>query len=309
MTHFPDPPEPGIYPDIPDGAYHRHGSVSKSTLKLLVDGTPLECRNYMEHGINETDAVNQGTAVELAVLDPDRFEREVVVRPAFSGADAPPEFRGEGARARVAEWKEANAGKLQIPQSAYDRAVAAGAMARSKKGPKTALRAGTIQLSLLWPDDETELWCRARPDFALLEGEPDRRVFVDIKVSSGAAGADPLSDKAIRTHLIDKGAAMQAAMFTEGYFRITGEPAPTCYLLVVSGSGPLDMRLVHVGNDWLEYGEVSFRRAIRRFAKCSETNTWPGYAEQGVTSVNFPDWLRNQTEARANENDAQGGAR
>jgi len=273
--------KPGIYPGIANEAYHAAPGLSRSRLKVLLTGTPLDfhAAKYVE----ETPAMRLGTALELAVLEPDRFA--ALVRPVPKW-----DMRTTVGNHFRARWDAANPGAIAVPEEDYAQAVEAARILRSKKGPATALREGKAQLSLWW--EQNGILCKSRPDFF----DADRAISVDIKSTSR-----DLSDRQMVTILEDQFAAMQAAMVNCAAAALTGKPI-TSYLLVVKLTPPLDMRLLLVGLDWLEYGEAQFLRALAIYRECEAAGVYPGWADRGVSEVEMPSWLRSRAQAIIQQN-------
>jgi len=276
---------PGIYAGVPMGDYHADDALSRSRLVRLLDDTPAAFKSGVS--IDETPAMRLGTALHLAILEPDRFAELVRPMPKYDG-------RTREGKAGKVTWGQLNPGKIAVPEDEYAQAVAAAAMVRKKHGPATALREGRAELSMWWDGpDGVELRCR--PDFCDL----DRGIVVDVKSTSRGLG-----DREIVRFLTDHHAAMQAAMILDAVFRLTGKSVVHgMHLLVVDLSAdPIDMRLVEIGEDWLLYGEQQFQTALRTYRECKLTDTWPSWADKGVTRVPMPAWIRSRSEREATDN-------
>lgn len=273
----------GIYPGLSADAYHSDPALSRSRLKSLLTGPPLEF--HAAEPVEETEAMRLGTALHLAILEPDRFAELVRPMPKYDG-------RTNAGKAAKADWLVANPGKIAVPEDDYAQACAAAKLVRSKKGPATALREGKAEVSLFWPSGDVVL--KSRPDFL----DVDRGIAVDVKSTSR-----DLSDRQVTSILEDQFGALQAAMVTAGVHALTGKSVAT-YLLVVKLTPPLDMRLVLVGDlngeaadlDWLERGDAQLAEALRLYRDCTASGLWPGWCDVGVTRVPAPAWIKSRTE-------------
>lgn len=279
---------PGIWPGIENEAYHAAVGLSRSRLVRLLTETP----QAFKHGaaIEETPAMRLGVALELAILEPDRFEALVRPQPKFDG-------RTNAGKAAKITWEQCNPGKIAVPEADYAQAVAAARLVRSKKGPAAALRQGKTQLSM-WFDQGGTL-CKSRPDMLDLE----RGICCDIKSTSRGLG-----DREIVRFLEDHHAAMQAAMVVAGVWALTGASIVRgMHLLVVDLSAdPIDMRLVEITEDWLLHGETQFQTALRTFRECEDSGNYWGWADRGVTTVPIPAWLAKRDEREALTNMQEG---
>lgn len=273
--------KPGIYHDISSSEYHDGPGLSRTRLARLLSGTPLEFKRGVE--VEETDAMRLGTATHMAILEPERFRELVRPQPKW-------DRRTKAGKEAEALWLEAHQGKIGVPEEDYAVAQRAADMVRSKRGPATALREGRAEVSLYW--EQGGVLVKSRPDFIDFE----RGIVVDVKTTKSS----PDDAQYVRT-MVDYYGAMQQAMILNGAAAL-GKKIEACYLLMVTLTEPLDMRLVQVSLDWLEYGEQQFLKALRIYKECSASNSWPGYADLGVQEVACPEWVRKRTEALVKEN-------
>lgn len=274
-TFDPKAPAVGIWPGIPHETYLRAPGLSRSRLKTLLSSTPHEFKHA--ESTEETPSMRLGTALHLAVLEQERFAE--LVRPKPKN-----DMRTNAGKAASAAWDEANPGKIAVPEAEYALAVEAARMVRSKRGPATALREGDAELSMWW--DQGGVLCKSRADFCSV----DRGFVCDIKVTQR-----DLSDKQVIRVLVDQYAACQLAMQYAAVHALTGKHI-TPYVLLIQLEPPIDMRLIHVTEPWLLYGEAQFLEGLRIYNECTKTGEWWGYADVGVTSVPLPQWIQRETE-------------
>lgn len=256
--------------------YHAHPALSRSRLKILLDGTPLDFAQAPP--VEETAAMRLGTAAHLALLEPERFRDLVRPMPDFGDG------RTKEAKLAKAAWLEANPGRIAVPEDDYRAAQKAATLVRERTGPAAALRRGDAEVSIFWHQDDT--LCKSRPDFLDLE----RRIVCDVKTTKR-----DLDDRQVVSILVDQYAAMQAAMVNCAAHALTGETV-TPYLLVVRLAAPVDIRLVQVTDEWLEYGEAQFLAALKTYRECVAAGQWPGWSDRNVTTVALPDWARKRAE-------------
>jgi hypothetical protein len=271
----------GIHAGVSSEAYHAAPGLSRSRLKALLTGPPLD----FHAPIPDVDsyAKRKGTAGHLAVLEPERFATEVVSRVKFTG---------KGSVKLNDEWEEAQAGKIILSPDDHANLAAVAKMVRAKKGPAMALREGGAELSLWW--DHGGLLLKSRPDFLSVE----RGIGVDLKFTD-----KPLNDRTIVAFMEDYFVAMQCSMLTAGVHALTGKWIAT-YLLVVHADPPTDMRLVLVGDlngepsdlDWLERGDAQLAEALRIYTECMASGLWHGWCDAGVTRVPAPAWVKSRTD-------------
>ena len=277
-------PDPGIYrPDeVPMDVYHNEWDIiGRSALRQLDEGVPADLKRYLARKVEPTAAMNVGTAFGLALLEPEEFSRRVIERPAFSGPQAPEEFRGKGARERIAEWKEAHRDYIQLAPDEW--AWVAAAVATTKRTPAYQRLMSTthkIEHSIVWDDADTGLRVKARPDLWL----PDVGCTADLKVTSGA-----LTDRELGSYVVSYYAHLQGAMCMRGLIA-NGKPFRAHHLIFVSRAGdtPLcrvvTMKIDEATQDpsWLELGEAQFDALLAEYAACVRADQWEDYGDRGT---------------------------
>lgn len=284
--------EPGCYDGIPIEIYHGDitdgPGISSSGLRTIESQTPL---HYWANSYLNPDRVEQepkshfafGQAAHTLLLSEDGFREKFVVRP-----DGWRDWRTKAAQ----EWRDEMqaAGKtVLVPadlkairhianQLAADPLVASGILH------------GAIEHSMLWKDGKTGVWLRARPDvIPAADG-----VLVDLKTTTDA------SPHSVQRTVLDYNYAMQGALAGWGMEATLGTKMTDFVLVWLEKSPPYAVRVSPVDSEWLYWAQRQLRRAIDTFAKCVETNTWPGYT--GEDTIHMPQWLR----ARFEDEDKHG---
>jgi hypothetical protein len=296
---------PGFY-CMAEDRYHADPcetpSASSSVLKLIDEKTPKHAwaahpRLNPDKDARETEALKFGSAAHMAVFEPDRFSMTYVIKPknmTFSTTE------GKAWRAEV----EA-AGLLILKE---DDAITIQRMAKELGGHPEArplLANCEPEVSGIWKDEETGLWCRARFDkLPLRPGKfiPDLKTMADLSTIERDAWK-------YRWH-------MQAAFYLDGYRAITGEDAPGFVMVAQEKSAPFCVAVRPWDAHAIEWGRAQIRRALRTLAGCLESGDWPGppmetlhlphYAEKDLESRfergDFPDaWRAPKADASTHE--------
>ena len=267
---------PGVH-DIPSVDYHAMPAISRSWLKILVKETPADFAWRRNHGIQETDAMRLGTRLHTAVLEPDEYANRYATFPREINRKLG-ETRGirhEKYRGRI-EWDKAQEQRYRAAmrtrgveiiteeEMQEDRLVAREV--RSRKAVQLLTAGGHAERSLVWQDEKTGLWVKARPDW----WDVERGVYVDLK-STNRFDERHL-DKSITDHCID----MQFAMVAEGC-RALDLPVPTSNVVLwVRTTGRPECRAEALQADVVERGAYFFRKALDLYAECLRTDKWEG---------------------------------
>lgn len=279
--------QPGVY-EIPIERYHGEEicdspSISSSGLKVIAK-CPIK---YWTHSnLNpsrqerkDSDALKLGRAAHDLILDgvgwPDRYH---IAPQGYNGT------KKEWFSARD-ELREAESlGKTVLKWDDYVN-VKGMADAISKHPIHKALGRGKAEQTIVWKDAETGVWLRIRPDFL-----PDSQQFIpDFKTT---ASADP--DDFAKS-VANFGYHQQAALYLDGLAAVFGERDRQFYFIAQEKDAPYIVQPFAIDAESVAWGRRLNRKAIRTFARCLETDTWPGYADDFVT-VGLPRWKAEQLE-------------
>lgn len=252
----------GIHKGISNDDYHAVSErVNASLLKVVAEETPLHARSQQLSPSASTPAQEFGTAAHLNVLEPVGFEKQVVKG---LGIDR----RSNANKALWLDFEERNAGKLILTEKGYAKALAVGDQVRRHRLASQILDApGINEVTLFFTDPTTGLPCKVRPDrLCVYNG---RSCIVDLKTIESA------SDSAIKRALAQYKYPLAAAFYLFG--AETLEPLDrTFYWLFVEKKGP-GVRVVEIDPQDLYEGGLQYRRALDKWAKCVENETFPGW--------------------------------
>ena len=256
--------------DLDELAYHAHPALSQSGAKLLLD-CPARFRWEMDNR-TERDAFDIGHAVHAKVLGEGA---PIAVIPATGRTKAEQTAHREAKEAARAEGKT----PVTAEQAADVDRLAESVLAHDEARALLEVD-GRSEVSMFWDEETTLGWdnatvsCRGRID-RLTEhnGAP---LAVDLKTTGKSSAPIPW-----RSAVLDYGYDVQAAAYGRGYHAITGDPLPMAHIVVektrphvVAVYGPMPP-------EYVERGERRWLDAVRVYAECTRTNTWP--ARPGLT--------------------------
>lgn len=226
------------------------------------------------------DHFSFGKAAHTLLLGEDGFREQFVTRP-----DQFTDWRTKAAR----EWKDnmLEAGKtILTPQDVgairhIAKQLAADPLVQS------GILQGKVEHSLIWQDKVTGVWLKSRPDvIPSADG-----VLVDLKTTTDASPESIVN--AIKNH----GYAMQGALAGMGMEATLGIKMEEFVLVWIEKAAPYAINISPVDSEWIYWARRQLRRSINTFAKCIETNTWPGYG--GEATAYLPVWLKKRFEQQA----------
>lgn len=266
---------PGLYLDLSNEDYHRAPGISKSGLDLIASnpstfvwqaGAPVDTEKL--------DALDAGTALHCALLEPAEFDSRFLIMPDFNlrtndGRASRDSFMAETAgEGKTVLTAEVHRQLMLMRESAYAHPVVRMIMEAE----------GHNEASIFWNDQETGALCRVRPDRHIFT--PDYGpVIVDVKK---CAGIDRFE-----THVEDFRYHVQNAMYVDGYRNHYGED-PLFWFLVVDSTcsaGRYHVDVVDLPQEWIDTGHELYRRDLNTYNQCRLQNDW-----LHVRTLNRPRW-------------------
>ena len=258
--------------DLSAGEYHAHPARSKSYLWKLYTETPA----HAELGVGKTTkAMDLGTAVHYATLEPHLFHEKLI--------RGPDDRRGN-------KWKDALEeaaayGKLALTSGDFDKALLMGEAAR--KVPiirQIAEDAILAEPSAFWTDEETGLECRCRPDIY----SPALEIIADLKSTGSAA---PFGWSKIAA---DKGYHAQEAFYSDGWTKAGGGHVDGFIFIVIEDEFPHLTAVYELTPKAVAEGRAAMAAALGRYKECRDAGVFPGYPDH-VQELELPAWSYRET--------------
>jgi hypothetical protein len=135
-----------------------------------------------------------------------------------------------------------------------------------------AFKNGEPEKSLIWKDEETGIWLKARPDW--LPNDPKSEFICEYKT---AVTIDPWS---LTNAVFRYGYHMQAALQIDGVQAVFGVKPLGVAHVVQEKEPPYLAELRMFTPEQIETGRKTYRKALRLLAQCLETGKWPGFTAE-----------------------------
>ena len=277
-----DPANPvaGIYPDMSIFDYHRglcKDIVSKSRLVKY-----LQCPAAVKVPDNDTPDKKLGRAMHPFILEGESaFHKEFAVMPDFPcpAGQKPGGWKNTTKYKELrAEWEAGVIGKETITFEQFQTIKNMDAGVKSNPAAAEFLSKGSPEVSMLWQDEETGIWCKSRPDLIAY----DTGDFFDLKKSL------KVSAHGFQSSMVKFGYFVQIAMAFEGMFRITGQKFNAFTMIVVNDKPPYQCEVHPLASEWIDLGFNEFKRLLRLEARCREQNFWPNFTPANWMNVRIP---------------------
>ncbi|KQU30316.1 MULTISPECIES: PD-(D/E)XK nuclease-like domain-containing protein [unclassified Rhodococcus (in: high G+C Gram-positive bacteria)] len=268
----------GAYDGIPDHEYHSDKtSLSSSGARALLNENPAIFRWNQDHPKPaKKDEFDVGHAAHALVLG----EGAEIVDIGF---DAYTTIAAK--EARDTAYAE---NKTPLRSSDYRAVHAMVAELRKHPLAEALFGNGVAERSLYYPDPETGVTLRARPDFMPHRGA-GRQLIVDYKTSTTS------SPSKFAKSADDFGYYMQDPWYRDAVIGLGIDDDPAFIFVNQMKTAPYLVSVVELDRDAVELGRRRNRQAVDLFAHCTSTNTWPGWGDEPHL-VSLPAWTHRRFE-------------
>jgi len=266
---------PGIH-SLPAERYFSSAGVSKSMLDILAEKTPAHLKCYIEGEREpETPAMQFGTVLHRALLEPDTFNDSFYVRP-------------EGMRFTTKDgiaWKEAHSDKPILTEDESASIFAMLSSVHMHPFSKRLLAGGICEQSIFVIDQDGTLR-KSRLDM-LTAGT----VIPDIKTCDSAALDNfERNISRYRWHV-------QAAYYIDNC-KLAGIDKQTFFFIAVEKSPPYAVRCLQLDDESVGIGRTLYRRDLAIYRQCVESGIWPAWSD-GFETCSLPAWELRKMEMAA----------
>ncbi len=268
---------PVVREGVPEAEYHGDTTSlsSSGARRLLAPSTPAQFRYEQLHGRPPKRAFDFGHAAHRYVLG---AGAEITSLP-FDN------FLTKAAKA--ARDDAYAAGTVPLLASEVEKAREMERRVREHPIAGRLLESGTPEVSLWATDPETGVRLRARPDWlTTLRG--GRLCIVDYKTSRSAHPASFARSAA------DYGYYSQHPWYCD-VAALAGLGDAAFLFVVQEKTAPYAVSVVELDVEAVRLGRARNRRAIDTYARCIETDTWPGWDDE-IHLVSLPSWAFYQQE-------------
>lgn len=270
---------PCFIANMPNSVYHSTPEgISSSGLKQMLR-SPAHYK--FQASTPPTRAMEIGTAIHTALMEPDRFAHEYVL------------LRDVKDR-RASEYKQAvkvHGSENVLVSSEADNVAGMQETVLANPAMSERLQAeGWRELSLFVRDPETGVLIRVRYDLLSVSG-----IAVDVKKCQDARPEE--FSKAIFNYAYD----LQAALYSDAFEWATGKPIGAFEFAAIEEKMPHGHKLYQPCETTLQEGRAKYREALNLFAQCETANDWPSLQCDGPEIISLPSWRMAQIENEIEE--------
>jgi len=254
--------------------------MNHSTLRR-VKQSPAHFKYHRDHRTdNQTTSKRRGTAAHELLLEPDKFEKRVMLGPINPKTGA---CYGDGTKAWD-EFAAANPGRIILTEEEIDslRSMVEAANKHEDLGPLLAAP-GESEVCIVWDCPITGLRCKARIDRRLRTSAGG--VSIDLKTCESA------DDVSLSKSLVAYGYGTQDAFYSRGRKALGLDDVSV--FAAIESERPHGIRVYRVGGESRRLFDQMVIEWLSRVAHCQKTGEWPGY-DTGVIDVEPPTWFFKQ---------------
>jgi len=273
-------PEPGFYRNIPDYEYHGIWRVLSNSLLQEMKRSPLHAYHAMSAPSDDpTPAMQLGTAVHAAILQPDFFSSNFVALPKV-------DKRTKAGLGELTRFMHEHTGKRFLSPADFARCNAMRDAALQVQKIRDFLGGeGDFELSFVWRDP-SELLFKGRAD--RVSWEYAGGTIVDIKTCPDARR------DAFERKIFSLGYHNQGALYAEGLLAL-GMSIKHYTIIAIESEAPHGIAIYRIRDEVLAAAHKENQKLKHRFEECMKSNCWPSYGER-VVDIGLPQWVMNQLE-------------
>lgn len=268
----------GLHPDVPMETYLAIDAASNTALGWL-KRSPAHLKAYIDEPPTFVDPESIGRALHALVLEGfEAFEARYSAGPV------------DDKRLKAwKEWeKELEDGLCAMRPSHYQQVQDMAERILDHPAARHALDGVTLtEMTGVWIDPETGIRCKLRADAI----NPTLGTSIDLKSTVDA------QEDAFERSVWNYGYHRQGALYHRGLNVLL--PAMEWnhhVILAQEKEAPFAVQVFRIENETLAQGDREIGNLLPRYARCLESNYWPGYSEDYVT-VSLPRWAWTQIEA------------
>lgn len=253
-------------------AYHADPAIGSTLLKKIAQKSILHA---IKEERRESDALNLGSAIHCAVLEPEKFPSEFLVMPKVDG-------RTKEGKAIKADYEKISTEKnMTILNEEQDEQIKGMVQAiRAHEIANGMLTGGEAEYSYFAKDPVTGLMLKTRPDYK------NKGALIDLKTCQDAS-----KDGFIKA-CINFGYHIQAAFYLDVHNLATGENLTEFFFVAVESSAPYAVATYKMGEVEINLGREQYKKALKQLAeyKKDESKILAFGYEHKILEVNFPLW-------------------
>ena len=262
------------YIDIPADEYHAMTDFSSNSMLRRMKLSAAKYRLSLQQTSRSSPAQSLGTAIHMALLEPELFDKTYAIMPRF-------DRRTKDGKAKAEEWELAYKGRTAISQDDMDVIHKLHQKVFDDDFYQQFFSKGAKESSFFAIDEKTGMKVRCRCDNMLEE----KNIIVDLKTT------DCADEYVFNSDITKYGYLTQGAFYMDVVHAATGVRPDAFVIIAVEKTNDCDMNAFYFDDEALEVGRRQYRQWLERLQSCVVSNNWPGY-ERKFIKYRMPAWQR-----------------
>lgn len=263
-----------IVTDMGIDHYHIHPGISNSGLKLILDCPKRYYTEYLDPNKPPRSRPKHftiGSAVHALALEPEKFTEQFFVFPKC-------DRRTNAGKEAYAKAEIDAKGKDLLSQEEMAEVSAMADSINNIAWFKKLRPQMRIEQSFLWEDPEFKVQVKSRPDIHT------DQFYIDIKTTDSANLKD------FSRTIYNYGYHMQAAIAREAFKALYKKEFKYFIFVVIENSYPYLTASFVLDEASLNKGYDDFRRGLKIYKECLDSNNFPGYDDK-IQNIVMPEWM------------------
>ncbi len=269
----------GFYENISFDEYKSLKAINASALKEM-PYSPLHCHYAFTVGREDTDALSLGRTSHVALFEPERFEK-MLVMPEFTGKtlDGKDSTRSKDAKEKKDKWLKEHEGCEFVEEDERSTAkILADSVMKHPGAKKLIEKKSYNELTGVWTDPVTGLLCKLRMDrFIRLD---EIATIIDAKTFS-----DRVIPENVNREIYRRKYYFSKGWYLRGINEILGENKQAQSILIfIETQAPHGVLPYKLDEWWIENANKEINSSLRKFKECQDKGEWPGYSQEMILS-------------------------
>ena len=247
-------------------AYHAMPGLSSSDLKIIAGHSPAHYQERKKKQSEPTAAMQRGTLVHTAALEPDSYAKHAKVSPKFNKSTK------AGKEAYKAFQDSLKAGDYMVDPDLHEAVMGMAGSIRKACGD---LFTGYSEYSGIINSKNEGVRVKIRPDH--IAGN----TIIDIKTTTDARPREFMWS--VRKYMYH----LSAAYYMDFAWPL-GFDIDRFIWAAVESTPPYACALYQAGPGMIAQGRQMYEDAIRQYKTCELSGEWPGY-EESIIPIDFPE--------------------
>lgn len=255
----------GLHEGLTFEEYDSLDAVSCSDLvKLSRSPAHLKCAKEEEDDDKEPGSTILGRAIHAAFLEPELFARSY----------EPVEKK---TRKKAGEL-ELVTERIELKKKEYERALEVAEALRNHKSISSLTYKSSNELTAVWQDRDTGLWCKGRYDIFV----PKTSVIADLKTTTDAR-MHKFAQQVFQYRYY-----LKAEWYLQGA-RALGVEEPEFVFIAVEKSPPFAAALYTLKTDVYDLAKLELEELLKKYRYCKQSGQWPAYPDH-IEMLGLPEW-------------------